>query len=111
MEGFSENGSKPPAIAPVCSGAAKSHPEKPTKSHTAKGVRPIVTRACLDEKITQDNYITLRILRLAFKLFCLFVPVIRDLVAEGILQTTAEYRNSFSKLLPDTDALRLGLQC
>jgi hypothetical protein len=31
------------------------------------------------------------------------VPVIRGLVAEGILQTTAEYRNGFSKLLPATD--------
>jgi hypothetical protein len=31
------------------------------------------------------------------------VPVIRGLVAEGILQTTTEYRNGFSKLLPATD--------
>ncbi len=31
------------------------------------------------------------------------VPVIRGLVEEGILQTTAEYRNGFSKLLPATD--------
>ena len=31
------------------------------------------------------------------------MPVIRGLVAEAILQTTAEYRNGFSKLLPATD--------
>ncbi|SPF43836.1 hypothetical protein SBA4_3110015 [Candidatus Sulfopaludibacter sp. SbA4] len=31
------------------------------------------------------------------------VPVIRGLVAQGILHTTAEYRNGFSKLLPAVD--------
>src|ERR1035438_841760 len=31
------------------------------------------------------------------------MPVIRGLVAQGILQTTAEYRNGFSKLLPAAD--------
>lgn len=31
------------------------------------------------------------------------MPAIRGLVAEGILQTTAEYRNSFSTLLRATD--------
>jgi len=30
-------------------------------------------------------------------------PVIRGLVAQGILHTTAEYRNGFSKLLPAVD--------
>ncbi len=31
------------------------------------------------------------------------MPVIRGLVAQGILPTTAEYRNGFSKLLPAAD--------
>ena len=31
------------------------------------------------------------------------MPVIRGLVAQGILHTTAEYRNGFSKLLPAAD--------
>ena len=30
-------------------------------------------------------------------------PVVRGLVAQGILHTTAEYRNGFSKLLPAVD--------
>ena len=36
------------------------------------------------------------------------MPVIRGLVAQGILHTTAEYRNGFSKLLPATDVQRFA---
>jgi len=35
-------------------------------------------------------------------------PVIRGLVAQGILRITAEYRNGFSKLLPAVDVQRFA---
>ena len=35
-------------------------------------------------------------------------PVIRGLVAQGILHITAEYRNGFSKLLPAADVQRFA---
>ena len=36
------------------------------------------------------------------------MPVVRGLVAQGILHTTAEYRNGLSKLLPAVDVQRFG---
>lgn len=36
------------------------------------------------------------------------MPVVRGLVAQGILHTTAEYRNGLSKLLPAVDVQRFA---